>query len=95
MDFAESEQFLTKSFLEPYGKDEFRETKSASIIVIFKDLEETEIFLFLLTIMNKKAFKQDAHRPLANRMCFGGHQMSVLVRGVPMSHDMVQKISTS
>ena len=28
---------------------------------------------------NKKALEQDAYLPLAGRMCFGGHRMSVLV----------------
>ena len=28
---------------------------------------------------NKKAFQWDAYYPLANRTCFGDHQMSVLV----------------
>ena len=28
---------------------------------------------------NKKAFMWDAYLPLANRTCFDGHQMSVLV----------------
>ena len=68
--------------------------KSACIIAIPNDLEETEI-LFLLSIMDKKEFEQDSYHPLASRMCFGGHQMSVLLRRVPMSDDMVQKISTS
>ena len=34
---------------------------------------------------NKKAFKQDAYHPLANRTCFTSHQMSLPVRCMGVS----------